>query len=326
MVFSIVAIFIISFSYKWICKGLKPRSMGMHKVFSSTDRNAFLEKSGLLHYISQIGNERMLLATEYDLAFRTFDKLKLSASKEAWPNRRLGAIERTLVTNKLSMEPVSVADIERSLSTFRKVILGVEKYRINNPYRIASKYSEFITSCLRLPEYWGAAANAIEYAGLNFRDFIYTDEEISYLSLNALWNTALDKLLDIKLAIESSGAAATTSGSTTDTWDQKYFSQIEDVADEKILDIRDFLLALTRIAGRVILSKDQNSQIPSNLILSLPGNEEDMKNLNNGEFKSRCHRCARICKYFSRSRIFDRNLGYIYCCPNNITSLPHGII
>ena len=103
------------------------------------------------------------------------------------------------------------------MSKFRKTVLGVEKYRINNPAGIADKYCDIVKTCLRVPDSWGAAANALEYAGLQFREHIIEIpvntlappfqeiqktshdrcDKIPVLDLTGFWRQALVQLLDM---------------------------------------------------------------------------------------------------------------------------------
>ena len=104
-----------------------------------------------------------------------------------------------------------------ALGKFRKTVLGVEKYRINNPSGIADKYCEIIKTCLRVPDSWGAAANALEYAGLQFREHVTelpintlalppqviekspldVNGKIPVMDLTSFWKQALVRLLDM---------------------------------------------------------------------------------------------------------------------------------
>ena len=47
------------------------------------------------------------------------------------------------------------SDVEASLSRFRKVVGGLEKYRITNPGMVADHYRDMIRTCLAIEDTWG---------------------------------------------------------------------------------------------------------------------------------------------------------------------------
>ena len=152
-----------------------------------------------------------------------------------------------------------------AMTKFRKTILGVEKYRINNPGRLANQYCGLLRSCLDTyenddlrSEWWGAAANALQYAGLSFRDHVnHTTTEDSDIKatiyLDSLWLQALSRLLDL---------GAEQGSSNSETWDQKFFSQIQcSGIDEE--NIQDMMLGLMRVALCAVFSSFEISATAS---------------------------------------------------------------
>ena len=223
-------------------------------------RSLFLVEAGLLSFISSMGNKRVILSTEYEMAFKFFDNLREAALAKQWPERDVTDWERITIKKELERKNSTVGDVDRALANFRKVILGVEKYRINNPYRIAQKYSDVINTCIRVPGCWGAAANAVEYAGLNFRDHAIDSQNGTSLALEDLWTKALDRLLDIRARTTQLNDLDSSHNTNEEVWDQRYFSQVE-VCPGDIECIQDMLLALMRLACRAVLSRDDRKTV-----------------------------------------------------------------
>lgn len=244
--------------------------------------------TGTETFIDALSEYRPLLPTELELTLGRLSSLKKLATEQQWPGASSkvdrAAVDRALAWND---QPRTEEDVKNVLEKFRKTILGLEKYRINNPARVATLYCELIKLCLAVPDCWGAAANALEYAGLVLRDHVIErprsgegDGVVSHpiLDVTSLWTTACMRLLDIDLGTTASqsppsGEDASKLGSTdrasaipsavtaaavserTGTWDQKYFSQIE-MSDEGRVAIRDMMLCILRVATRLLLARE----------------------------------------------------------------------
>ena len=211
------------------------------------------------------GKSRPLLFTELDLLFQYCPSIfsNQSAIIDHWP--RPHRSEKVLRTFQFHSNRATESDVEFQLKIFRQTILGVEKYRISNPGNIAKKYVQFMRTCLRVPDAWGAVANSLTYAGLVFRDhvrdddvvFVAVDEPgtvIPTIDVQSLWRQSAIRLLDLEFAgivdeMESD------KNSRSSTMDQKYFQPVA-LQEEARDDIRDFLLLVLRVAIRVVLSRD----------------------------------------------------------------------
>lgn len=205
----------------------------------------------ILNFIESEGERRVLLPTEYELALRD-ENLKASVLNEKWPiQRQINLLEKSWIQNEL-IEVISTEALVNEASVkFRKVILGVEKYRINNPALMARKYCSFIKTCLKEPDSWGVAANALEYAGLKIRDHVVEAiDGTASIQLLSLWSQIADRLLDLG---QQSGIDC--SSNLSKTWDQKYFAQIE-MEEGGLNFIRNMMLDVMRIVCRAVLSRD----------------------------------------------------------------------
>lgn len=145
-------------------------------------------------------------------------------------------------------QSVTEADFGTELAKFRKVILSLDKYRINDPGSMALKYNKLLRLSLTVPECWGGAANAVEYAGLYFPKYIQFDSDTQTNTLNAtgLWRDTLTQLLDMEY---QSSTIATQLG---DTWDQKFFAQSE-LSVTSALAVHDMLFYIFRLALHISL-------------------------------------------------------------------------
>ena len=112
---------------------------------------------------------------------------------------------------------------------------------------------------------WGAAANALEYAGLIIKDHVVDDggnftrsdgtvAMVPLLNLSSLWRCCLVRLLDMDYQYQS---AETLVG---DTYDQKYFSQVA-MKEEGILYIQDMMLTILRICLRALFSREHIKEV-----------------------------------------------------------------
>jgi hypothetical protein len=161
---------------------------------------------------------------------------------------------------------------------------------------VADLYCNIIKTCLAVPDAWGAAANALEYAGLQFRDHVTesssndedgSDEEgdgeddyVSYgddmrcpkLSADSLWAQACYRLLDIDIKpalnqgddMANSGKTRTNpaSGSTLPQKDEtastwdQKFFSQIEMSDAGRYAIQDMMLSVIRVGVRCLLSRD----------------------------------------------------------------------
>lgn len=275
----------------------------------------FCAQAGLESIVISAGNRRVFLSSEYQAVFRLFprilelhincstiDRNDVSAYNVStlWPLRKR--------TDSLKFEDIvpsseeedqriifeanaalkylrnSITSIEKeiivndAMTKFRKIILGVEKYRINNPGRLANQYCSLLRSCLDTyanddlsSEWWGAAANALEYAGLSFRDHVnHTTLEDSTIKatiyLDSLWLQALTRLLDL---------GTDQGNSNSETWDQKFFSQIQcSGTDEE--NIQDMMLGLMRVSLCAVFSSFENAKASKDLKVRLAYRKNSM--------------------------------------------------
>eukprot|EP01041_Mallomonas_annulata_P004220 gene4220-8396_t len=212
--------------------------------------------SGIEYSILSMGNSRTLLRNEYELSFLTFNDLKKNALNKKWPVRNMREWECAILDSVLLSTVPTSSDVDVASMRFRKTILGLEKYRINNPQLMAQKYSEFLRTCLNIgDDSWGVAANAIEYAGLKFRDHVIKQDTMPRLLLTSLWNRSLDILLDIKLISENNDSVE-DAALVPITWDQKFFSQAE-MGPGGVEQVQDMMLYLCRLACRAVLSGEE---------------------------------------------------------------------
>ena len=197
---------------------------------------SYIAGVGLESMIVSLGNRRQLLQIEYEMAFKLFPKLadlaiitldniNSNSTFEKWPHRteldeddkiqhvpisnfELEAIQSEIFHSKYFESSSVDIEAERVLARFRKTILGVEKYRINNPGSISRHYNNMMRSCLRDKVisnengWWSAAANALQYAGLNLREHFSQDttkEGSMLLNLQSIWGQTLTRLLDIEV-------------------------------------------------------------------------------------------------------------------------------
>lgn len=227
-------------------------------------------------------HERWILMNEYEMmASSDVNLVYLGKTRQIWDEDiRFKEMKSFLQKN------VSETDIDMASLKFRKTILGLEKYRINNPKAMAEKYNNFLRVCLHVNDSWGVAANAIEYAGLRFRDHTVktTNDSVSLINLPSLWNTALDKLLDLPISvsnphdnnssnygIQEIDFNSSSSDSNSNTWDQKFFMQQVIVSDDGgFQSVQDMLLYITRVAARAVLS-GYDTQADKRLVLEVPG-------------------------------------------------------
>ena len=258
--------------------------------------DGYCAAGGFESIVVSVGNRRSLLSCEYQAIFRLFPGI-LNIYRQSnnsfstqlsnlWPVRNRSNFsqeieivfaseredQRILFESNLALKYIggNITSSEKeslvvdALAMFRKVILGVEKYRINNPGRIGAHYCTMLRACLDTNtaddfrgEWWGAAANALQYAGLSFRDHVTEPTcdstsralSIPIISLDSLWSQALIRLLDLG---ESEAGDA--------TWDQKYFSQIQCSTDDEE-NIQDMMLGVMRVAVCAVLSSTESSTV-----------------------------------------------------------------
>jgi hypothetical protein len=137
--------------------------------FRSTNRfsNIFEDISlYTIPFVKQKADHEPLLRNEYELTFHHSPDIHQLASNGLWPSRQL--VEWEEINYKKSIQQkgkITIEDVNNASMRFRKTILGLEKYRINNPGAMSLKYCDFISICLEINDTWGVAANALEYAG-----------------------------------------------------------------------------------------------------------------------------------------------------------------
>ena len=231
-------------------------------------RDGYIPAMGLESAVHSLGDRRPLLSTELELVYAVYPGLLQATLDGVWPSQRGGPLlERAaLVAQRVqSQGKLDERDIERRMEVFRKVILGVEKYRISNPGNIASKYVAFLRDCLRTKDAWGCAAYSLEYAGLRIKDHVRPKEEERteqvepvpepVLLVNSLWQQAAVRLLDLEFASGSEVREEEEDRTARQaTFDQKHFSQVPlGLAGEE--DVRDMLLGILRVTVRAILSR-----------------------------------------------------------------------
>jgi len=226
----------------------------------------YIPSMGQESMVYTLGERRLLLTNELEVAMEAFPGLRQSCLDGVWP--RLNMEKAQAVARRVDgHETLTTSEIEKRMEIFRKVILGVEKYRISNPARISAKYVDFISSCLsKAPDgAWGSAAYLLEYAGLVFKDHIVdltleTETKakvkvVPELNLSSLWQQAAIRLLDLEFAHAAGSAVSET---TTDhsarmsTADQRHFQQVPLGLDGEA-SVCDMLLGVMRVALRVQL-------------------------------------------------------------------------
>ena len=240
----------------------------------------YIPAMGKESYIYTAGNIRSLLPTEYDLIFTAFEGIRNEAIINKWPDRDIDEIDRKYIKKSIETYlPATITDkdIVNEMEKYRKTILGLEKYRINNPGALAEKYCKMIKTCLmassftyhpqyspaNVPDGWGAAANALEYAGLIIRDHVYVNgDELNgiaispntpVLYLDSLWKQVQVRLLDLDFSNINTNSNEDNDSSKSKTWDQKFFSQVEMNAEGALI-IKDMMLCIMRIAILAVLS------------------------------------------------------------------------
>ena len=224
-------------------------------------RGGYIPGLGLESMVFTVGESRDLLVNELEPALTAFPNLRQAVLSGLWPvgkesQSRAQAVAAQLASGKV----LSESDIEQRMEVFRKVILGVEKYRISNPGNIASKYVDFLSACLRTPGAWGCAAYSLEYAGLVFRDHV-KDGAVPELDLSSLWQQAQLRLLDLEFNGGGNGGSASVQETATDraarlsTADQRHFAQLP-LGREGEASVRDMLCGVLRVALRAVLSRE----------------------------------------------------------------------
>jgi len=232
----------------------------------------YIPSMGQESMVHTLGERRLLLTNELEVAMEAFPGLRQSCLDGVWPRQNMEKAQ-AVARRVDGHETLTTHEIELRMEVFRKVILGVEKYRICNPARISAKYVDFISSCLtKAPEgAWGSAAYLLEYAGLVFKDHIVDlatetsaateaatearGKVVPELNLSSLWQQAAIRLLDLEFAHAAESAVSET---TTDhsarmsTSDQRHFQQVPLGLDGEA-SVCDMLLGVMRVALRVQL-------------------------------------------------------------------------
>ena len=253
---------------------------------------SYIPAMGLESMVHTLGDRRVGLGlNELEVALEAYPSLRKACLDGVWPStgnlERARAVARRIEGGEL----LSESDIEKRMEVFRKVILGVEKYRISNPSRIAEKYVEFLSACLCTPGAWGCAAYSLDYAGLVLKDHVVdvprqSGAIVSELNLSSLWQQAAVRLLDLEHARGVEGSTARSNDSvaqfqetSTDraarlaTADQKHFQQVP-IGTEGEAAVRDMLLAIMRVALRVqLLGRDPTL---TECVVKLESNQADL--------------------------------------------------
>ena len=162
-------------------------------------------------------------------------------------------------TKMKASNPIMESDVEASLNRFRKIVGGLEKYRITNPGMVADHYRDMIRTCLAAEETWGAAASALNYAGFDIKANVRIvdvegAQQIPVLQTESVSSQAAVKLLDLEFTSRdiSEDAAKEMTKSLEDTYDQRFFGQI-DTDREKV---QDMVLYILRVCVRAVLTRD----------------------------------------------------------------------
>ena len=257
---------------------------------------SYIPAMGLESQVYTLGDRRVGLGlNELEVALEAYPSLRKACLDGIWPSASTGNLERarSVALRVEGGEVLSESDIEKRMEVFRKVILGVEKYRISNPARIAEKYVEFLSACLCTPGAWGCAAYSLEYAGLVLKDHVVDVSQqsgaiVSEVSLSSLWQQAAVRLLDLEHARGVEGSTARSNNddtvsqfqeTSTDraarlaTADQKHFQQVP-IGAEGEAAVRDMLLAIMRVALRVqLLGRDA---AVTECVVKLESNQADL--------------------------------------------------
>ena len=262
----------------------------------------YVPSMGLESAIYTTAEIRALTANEYSLVFDSFPGLYELAKSGKWPKAKSMAPMQALARDESgawieeegqddsgseteflnaesdtglgealafqAQKPVSLQDVELALTKFRKIVGGLEKYRITNPLLVANHYRDMARFCLGLDndggEGWGSAAAALEYAGFMIRshvDIVAIDSdsvalEIPYMSLESMWTQAAVRLLDLEFSSQISAEAEDAKTKSVDeTFDQRFFAQMQ-LDEEGVGAVQDMLLSILRISLLAVLSKD----------------------------------------------------------------------
>ena len=135
---------------------------------SSNSFNNIFEDISLysIPYVKEKADHEPLLRNEYELTFHRSPEIYQLALNGLWPSRPLVEWEEMNFKKSIQQkDTITIQDVNNASMRFRKTILGLEKYRINNPGAMSLKYCDFISICLEIEDTWGVAANALEYAG-----------------------------------------------------------------------------------------------------------------------------------------------------------------
>lgn len=218
---------------------------------------SYVPELGMESHYYTLGNLQPLTSLEYTLLFSQFPLLRNASIHNLWPTDRAipfsekESIQQAInaVESQSADKMYSEHDVDEELAKFRKTILSLEKYRINDPGAMAKKYNALLSKSLAVEGCWGGAANALEYAGLNFRSYINTTSNTATLALLPLWKDALSRLLDME------HQHTNRLGTTATTWDQKYFSQ-NSLTMDGILAVREMMIHIVRIAINICFSRN----------------------------------------------------------------------
>jgi len=310
---------------------------------------------GLESSIVSMGNSRVLIQSDYEVAFRLFPNLTIAVIHDLWPDHELLHKEDIEYITSMAINASdhrllpTQEDVNFELLKFRKVVLGLDKYRINNPGNVASKYSTMLKTCMSVSDSWGYAANAVEYAGLIIADHIVANHSISYtdvrkgyengngivhvtavaLNLTSLWSDALIRLLDLESQQDGSSSSSSSSGgdnSRSDvisTWDQRYFTQMS-VTSKDIRAMKDMLISLVRLAMRAVFSRPTNKKV----FVLYPVGKLHVNGINYDAFKPDELSLYLILQSEFRSikefdvSVVDDCRGIDDCCINYLVSVP----
>ena len=236
----------------------------------------YIPGMGMESIVHTLGETRPLLDNELEVALTAYKGLLQACLAGTWPpNHPRAQVVARRVWERQQAGPLSETDIERRMEIFRKVILGVEKYRISNPSNIAQKYVDFLSACLSTPEAWGCAAYSLEYAGLVIRDHVRdtlhrtqgkegegkgggdAPTTVPVINLSSLWRQCAVRLLDLEFAAGANVAEVPSDrAARLGTSDQRYFSQA-DLGAEGERAVRDMMLGAMRVVVRTVLSRPE---------------------------------------------------------------------
>ena len=211
---------------------------------------------------------------------KSLSEREIESESESDPGSVSDEIDRALQFQETKRQ-ITEKDVEESLNKFRKVVGGLEKYRITNPSLVADHYRNVIRMTLALEETWGAAANALSYAGFDIKSHVnivevaveeeIPQQQIPILQVKSVCSQAAIRLLDLEFSSNiSDDAAEDMARSLEGTFDQRFFGQME-ATQEKV---QDMMLSILRVCVRAVLTRENTPFIVVDHPLQTRGERE----------------------------------------------------